>query len=312
MRDAPGASEQTRARVRDVAGQLGYRPDAGPASWRARRRDCLGIVYRVDALHHVDLLAPIYETAEAAGYELILSGRTRLHDEKHAVNTLLDYRCDALVMLGPDLSQADISRVALSVPVILAGRRMVRPSINVDSVRTDENAGTRMAIEHLASLGHRLIAHVDGGPNTISADRRRGYEAAMTRLGLRDSLQVFKGDGLGTGGELAGEAIGRLEARPDRHRRLQRRDRLGGHALDLAGGSQGARRHLGRRLRRQPPCPAGARGAHDDPPGHGEHRPATASCRAIERLERPTEAPSDEVFVPSFVPGETTGPAPEI
>jgi DNA-binding LacI/PurR family transcriptional regulator len=42
----------------------------------------------------------------------------------------------------------------------------------VDSVRSDDYAGISIAVDHLVSLGHRRIVHVDGG-SAVSSDKRR-------------------------------------------------------------------------------------------------------------------------------------------
>jgi LacI family transcriptional regulator len=39
-------------------------------------------------------------------------------------------------------------------------------------------------VDHLVSLGHRRIAHVDGGPGRISELRRQAYLRSMARHGL--------------------------------------------------------------------------------------------------------------------------------
>ena len=64
----------------------------------------------------------------------------------------------------------------------------------VDVVRSADDRGVALAVEHLAGLGHRDIAFVDGGRGTIAADRRRGYRSTMRRLGLEDSATVVAGD----------------------------------------------------------------------------------------------------------------------
>jgi DNA-binding LacI/PurR family transcriptional regulator len=63
----------------------------------------------------------------------------------------------------------------------------------VDVVRTDDAEGLAQAVDHLAGLGHRQIAHVDGGRAPGAAERRRGYRAALHRHGLDDGALVVPG-----------------------------------------------------------------------------------------------------------------------
>jgi DNA-binding LacI/PurR family transcriptional regulator len=59
----------------------------------------------------------------------------------------------------------------------------------------------RLGVEHLADLGHRRIAHIDGGDSLISTSRREAYFSAMRDRGLERYSRVI------TGGEnqLAGQ-----------------------------------------------------------------------------------------------------------
>jgi hypothetical protein len=50
---------------------------------------------------HADLLEGIYLAAEPAGYDVALSALTPSRHERRAVESLLDYRCEALILLGP-------------------------------------------------------------------------------------------------------------------------------------------------------------------------------------------------------------------
>jgi DNA-binding LacI/PurR family transcriptional regulator len=186
---------------------------------------------------------------------------------------------------------------------------MVKPSANVGCVRTDENAGTRMAIEHLASLGHRTIAHVDGGSNTISADRRNGYQASMTSLGLGEPLLLVNGDGQGTGGESGGEEIVGLHPRPTAvvafndetawgvMRSLARAGLRVPDDISVVGYDGSPLAQL---------APVVLTTIRQDSENIARH----GVLRAIERLEQSSDAPTDELFAPAFVPGDTTGPPP--
>ncbi|MGR7027419.1 LacI family DNA-binding transcriptional regulator [Geodermatophilus sp. URMC 62] len=182
MRDVPGASTATRERVRRAADEIGYRPDTRARLLRSSRSRLLGVVFGVQHAFHGDLLAGLYDAAEEAGYELALSAVTPGRGEQRAVDSLLRDRCEALVLLGPQTPTAALSDLAARLPVVVVARP-VRSS-TVDVVRTADDEGLRLAVDHLVGLGHRDVVHVDGGRAPGAAERRRGYREAVHRHGL--------------------------------------------------------------------------------------------------------------------------------
>jgi DNA-binding LacI/PurR family transcriptional regulator len=182
MRDAPGASAATRERVRRAAGEIGYRPDSRARLLRSSRSRLLGVVFGVQEAFHGDLVSGLYAAAERAGYEVALSAVTPGRDEQRAVDSLLQDRCEALVLLGPRSPAATLVDLAARLPVVVV-TRPVR-STTVDVVRTADDEGMRLAVDHLVALGHRDVVHVDGGRAPGAAERRRGYREALQRHGL--------------------------------------------------------------------------------------------------------------------------------
>lgn len=205
FRDAPGAGEETRARVRAAAAELGYRPDNRARLLGRNRTRLVGVVFGVRHTFHTDLVESLYAAAEPAGYELALSGTTPVRDEGTAVDALLAYRCEALVRLGPTMPTRQLGRLAASAPTVVVARR-VRAS-GVDVVRTDDADGLRKAVAHLVGLGHSRIAHVDGGGAPGAVDRRRGYRTAMRRAGLETRARVVPGGLTEDDGAHAAEAL---------------------------------------------------------------------------------------------------------
>jgi DNA-binding LacI/PurR family transcriptional regulator len=191
FRDAPGASPQTRQRVRAAAAELGYRPDQRAQLLSRSRTGLIGVAFGVRQAFHADLVEALYVAAEDAGYDLVLSGVTPARGERTAVDALLAYRCEAVICLGPTLPVAELVALARRLPTLVMARRLRAPSVDV--VRTDDVAGMRLAVRHLTELGHTRIAHIDGGSAPGAADRRRGFRTAVRRAGLDDDLVVGGG-----------------------------------------------------------------------------------------------------------------------
>jgi DNA-binding LacI/PurR family transcriptional regulator len=205
FRNAPGASPETRARVLEAANQLGYRHNRTASLLARRRTHLIGITMILRNTYHAELVEDIQAAADDLGYELVLSTVTRTHDEQRAVETLLESRCEAIILLGPELPQASLAALGGQLPVVAIGRRVTAPGVDV--VRPAEEDGIGQVIDHLVGLGHREIVHIDGGDGVIAGDRRDGYRTAMRRHGLDRYVQVRPGGFTEDAGAAAAHAL---------------------------------------------------------------------------------------------------------
>jgi DNA-binding LacI/PurR family transcriptional regulator len=203
LRGAPGPSAETRERVLAAAADLSYRADRTASLLARRRRHLLGVLLDVRNPFHAELVEEVQIEAGQAGYEVVLSTLTRNRDEERAIETLLDFRCEALILLGPDVPDAALDKLAAQVPCVVVGRPVA--DAEVDVVRPAEDVGVDAALHHLISLGHSRITFVDGGRGAVAANRRRGYRRAMRRAGL--IAEVLPGDHTEEGGVRAGRRI---------------------------------------------------------------------------------------------------------
>ncbi|NHA67180.1 LacI family DNA-binding transcriptional regulator [Phycicoccus flavus] len=208
LREQPGPSESTRAAVHEAAGALGYRADRTASSLARKRPHLVGVVLDVSHPFHAALVDALDGAVAGTGLDLVLSTTTSRRSEADAVDTLLDSRCAGLVLLGTTMSARALDALAAHCPVVALGRP---GAASARGVYADDALGLRLAVDHLADLGHRRIAYADGGRGTIATARRRGYRRAMERRGLAgDTLVVPAGDT-----EAAGlEAGARVAARP--------------------------------------------------------------------------------------------------
>ncbi|TGB14739.1 LacI family DNA-binding transcriptional regulator [Streptomyces sp. MZ04] len=191
LRSAPGPSAQTRERVLGAALRLGYRPDRTASLLARRRSRLLGVMVDIRNTFHTELVEHLYAAAEEFGYDLSLSTLTRARGEPEAIETLLDSRAEALILLGAEASAARLASLDRHLPVVVVGRGIANAELDV--VRTSDEEGLDRAVEHLVRLGHRDIAFIDGGGGVVAVDRRRGYRTAMGRHRLADRIRILPG-----------------------------------------------------------------------------------------------------------------------
>jgi DNA-binding LacI/PurR family transcriptional regulator len=202
---APGPSAATRERVLQAAAELGYRPDRTASMLARRRTHLVGVLLDVRSAFHAELVEDLHEAAEHQGYDVVLSTVTRTRDERRAIETLVDFRCEALVLLGPVAPASDLRALARQLPVVVVGRRVAADGVDV--VRSADDEGVGLAVDHLVGLGHRAIAFIDGGKGPIASDRRRGYRTAMRRHRLGEHLWIIPGDHTEAAGTRAAQTL---------------------------------------------------------------------------------------------------------
>lgn len=203
MREAPGASAATRERVLATARELGYRPDVRARSLGGQKSKLIGVMFGVGVgVFQFDLLEGLYAAAEKHDHNLILSPVTRGRDEAKALESLQDFRFDGLVRIGPPTLTP---LLPTGMPVVVVGWHVDHPEVDV--VRTSDETGMAAAVDHLVALGHRRIAHIDGGDMPISRARSDAFAAAMQRHGLGRHLRVVPGGSAQIDGQRAARVL---------------------------------------------------------------------------------------------------------
>jgi DNA-binding LacI/PurR family transcriptional regulator len=212
FRGVPGASAQTRARVLEAASQLGYRHNRTASRLALRRTRLLGVTMVLRSPFQAELVEELQIAAAEHDYDIAISAVTPIHNERHAVDRLMELRTEALILLGTEIPTSTLTTLGQQLPVVVVGRRVQSPTVDV--VRTADFAGVGFAVDHLVGLGHRRIGHVDGGTGVIPSDRRRGYRAAMRRCGLANYVYVIPGDYTEQAGARAAATLLTADPRP--------------------------------------------------------------------------------------------------
>ena len=260
FRRVPGPSNETRQRVLEAAEKLGYRPNRSAALLSSRRSHLIGVMANIRNTFHAELVEDIVAEADAYGYEVVLGAVTPTHGESAVVDTLLDFRCEALILLGPNSrmrlwpNSATRRRSSSSVDASRARRSMwcARPTGAV----SDASSTTWSS----SDIGGSVISAAEAG--TIPNDRKAGYVRAMKRHGLAEAIDIIDGDFTEQAGILAARQLLAAARPPDRSMCGQRpqRDRAPRRAPPFR--NRRARRYRCRRLRRQ--CARQARSHRSD------------------------------------------------
>jgi len=185
--------EDTAQRVLEAASELGYRPNTVARSLRTRRSHSVGVL--IPDLNN-PLFPPIVRGIEdrlaAAGY-VALIGNTDGDPEREwtLFEQMRARHVDGLVLATVHLGDPLLAESARTeLPVVLMNR--LAQDYSLPSVSVDNERGIRMAVAHLAGLGHTRIAHI-AGPQEVSTGlaRYRGFLAAMEGHGLRADPQLI-------------------------------------------------------------------------------------------------------------------------
>ena len=194
MRNSPKVSERSRVAVLEAAEELGYRRNLMAHHLASRRTMTIGLV--LNDLHNpffAEMTDGIHETALEAGYRIVINtGLRNRAGEKAAVDTFLEFRTDGIVLVGSELSADELEALASETNLVVAARASTADSY--DTVSIDDRLGARMVVDHLVNLGHRRIAHIDGGPGAGARKRREGYKTAMEQSGLSEHVRIVAGE----------------------------------------------------------------------------------------------------------------------
>jgi LacI family transcriptional regulator len=201
LRDHPDISESTKIRVKEIAEEIGYRPNLIARSLTSSRTSTLGVV--VPKIAHnffAHIVAGIQKYANAEGYEIVLtvSEEDAVLEKKH-IEALVSMQVEGLlVSVSMQTSNTDIYKWVkdLQIPLVFFDRYI--PELGFNSVCIDDRAAARDSVEELIKKGHRKIGHIGGFEHiSIGRQRRLGYEDALKNNGIPVDLDLIVQGGFG-------------------------------------------------------------------------------------------------------------------
>ncbi len=185
----PGVHPVLRERVQDVIRRTGYVPSAAARSLVTRKAGCIGFFLArsvrrglLDSLYD-EIIQAVEDELQARGSMMIFSSLAPGALEAEAALRGRIGKIDGVILAGFDTRRELDLLHRSNIPVVLVNRS--DPERQVPSVSVDFGGGTREAVSHLVSLGHRRILLIDGPFGNIGSDMRRdGYLKALAQAGI--------------------------------------------------------------------------------------------------------------------------------
>jgi LacI family transcriptional regulator len=179
-------NEETAERVLRAAEELGYRPNPIARGLKTNRSYTIGVLIP-DITNPLfpPILRGIEDRLGEAGYtSLIVNTDNDADRERSHIEAMRARQVDGFISATARLDRELLAEAAAAEkPLVLVNRSLEDGS--APAVTVDDAFGIRLAVEHIAGLGHKRIGHV-AGPQNLSTGHRRylGFVEAMTDAGL--------------------------------------------------------------------------------------------------------------------------------
>lgn len=216
----PGVSEETRARVQQIARDLSWTPNPAAKALSGVRSNAIGLVLARPARmlgtepFYMEFIGGVEEVLARTSTALLLQVVGDRHREIQAITSWVHGRqIDGVILVDP---VADDPRVpaaqALGIPALVVGVPAVAGGFAC--VWTDDASSMAQIVRYLYTLGHRRIAHVAGPADLahviLRTDALRAA-AAELNLNLPDEITHHTD----FSGEAGAQITLRLLAHPD-------------------------------------------------------------------------------------------------
>ncbi|MEA4986692.1 MAG: LacI family DNA-binding transcriptional regulator [Anaerovorax sp.] len=192
LRGYPDISVATTEKIRAIAKEIGYTPNAFARSLSSKRSNSIGMI--VPAMGADTLYNEVFNTvsAESAkhGLSVLLGSCGRsIELEKSFCHIMCENRVGALLIASVSSDVSHIKEICKGiVPIIFIGGKTGMEEEYC--IAADYRHSGVLAVQHLANLGHKDIALFAYHPKSRTILQKiEGYEETMKSLGL--SPQVY-------------------------------------------------------------------------------------------------------------------------
>jgi LacI family transcriptional regulator len=197
LRDHSDISDTTKEKVKEMAQEMGYRPNLVARSLTSQKTHTIGVVVpKVAHPFFSSVIEGIYQAALGSNYEVILG--VTMEDEKlekKHLESMLNMRVDGLLISisknTRDIANFDMVK-EMGINLVFYDRGFMNSGFTY--VKVEDREGARRGVKHMIDQGYQKIAHLSGyldnahaerrNIGSIGKDRNRGYRDALKAAGI--------------------------------------------------------------------------------------------------------------------------------
>ena len=186
LNDHSDIGKETKERIREVAEQLGYRPNAAAQALKTNRSNNIGVLFVDEAnsglthdyFNHV--LDSFKRTAEENGFDItfINGGKARINNMSYLSHAI--YRgFDGVMIACVDFSDPEVDELVKSnIPVVTIDHLFY----NRIAVVSDNVSGMKELVKYVYDMGHRKIAYIHGMESSVTQSRLSSFYKTLQDL----------------------------------------------------------------------------------------------------------------------------------
>ena len=178
-------SAETQEKIRSIAEELHYMPNAAARLLKTNRSQNIGVVFEDDTLSGLThgyfsrILNSAKNELERRGYDITFIGRNI--GGKSFLEHIRYRNCDGVLIANVDFTAGSVLELVHSeVPAVTIDYIFD----NVSSVMSDNVEGSYQLTRYLLDAGHKRIAFIHGEQTSVTAKRLSGFFRALAEAGV--------------------------------------------------------------------------------------------------------------------------------
>jgi len=188
LNDQSDIGEETRARIKQVAKELGYFPNSSARALKTKRTYNLGVLFVDEAqsgLTHdyfANVLNSFKKVAEEKGYDITFISAGTGGEKRMSYLERCRYRgFDGVVIACVDFENPEVAELVKSdIPLVTIDHSFYGRA----AVISDNVTGMKDLLTYIVKQGHKKVAYIHGADSAVTKNRLSSFFKTAEELGI--------------------------------------------------------------------------------------------------------------------------------